>query len=129
MIRNHFKIAWRNLLKDRQFTVLNLVGLSTGLACALLIYLWVNDELHIDKYNEKDEQLFQVMANHFHEDDVKTINHTPGLLANALAAEMPEVEHAVTVVPASWFSSKGIITFGENHLKAGGQFVGKDYSQ
>ena len=127
MIRNYVKIAWRNLVKDRQFTLLNLIGLSTGLACTLLIYLWVNDELHIDKVNEKDEQLFQVMANHFHEDDVKTINHTPGLLANALAAEMPEVEHAVTVVPASWFSSKGVITSGENHLKAGSQFVSKDY--
>ncbi|GAB3916378.1 permease prefix domain 2-containing transporter [Larkinella terrae] len=127
MLRNHLKIAWRNLLKDRQFTLLNLIGLSTGLACTLLIYLWVNDELHIDKYNEKDDQLFQVMANHFHEDDVKTISHTPGLLADALAAELPEVEHAVTVVPASWFASKGVITTGENHLKAGGQFVGKDY--
>ncbi|WP_222930345.1 permease prefix domain 2-containing transporter [Larkinella punicea] len=127
MFRNHFKIAWRNLTKDRQFTALNLVGLSTGLACTLLIYLWVKDELRMDKYNEKDEQLFQVMANHFHEDDVNTINHTPGLLADALAAEMPEVEHAVTVVPASWFSSKGIISVGETRLKAGGQFVGKDY--
>ncbi|MFC5410992.1 permease prefix domain 2-containing transporter [Larkinella bovis] len=127
MFRNHLKIAWRNLLKDRQFTLLNLIGLSTGLACTLLIYLWVNDELQIDKYNEKDDQLFQVMANHFHDDDIKTINHTPGLLADALVAEMPEVEHAVTVVPASWFSSKGVITAGENQLKAGGQFVGKDY--
>ncbi|WP_221622068.1 permease prefix domain 2-containing transporter [Larkinella knui] len=127
MLRNHFKIAWRNLVKDRQFTLLNLIGLSTGLACTLLIYLWVNDELHIDKYNEKDDQLFQVMANHFHGDAVETINHTPGLLADALAAEMPEVEHAVTVVPASWFASKGVISAGENRLKAGGQFVGKDY--
>ncbi|GAB3949000.1 ABC transporter permease [Spirosoma harenae] len=127
MLRNHVKIAWRNLVKDRQFTLLNLTGLSTGLACTLLIYLWVNDEIHMDKYNEKDEQLFQVMSNFFHENDIKTGNHTPGLLANALAAEMPEVEHAVTVVPASWFSNKGLISVGENHLKAGGQFVSKDY--
>ncbi|GAB4014167.1 ABC transporter permease [Spirosoma migulaei] len=127
MLRNYIKIAWRNLLKDRQFTALNLIGLSTGLACTLLIYLWVTDELTIDKYNEKDAQLFQVMANHVNEDGIKTINHTPGLLANALAAEMPEIDHAVTVVPASWFSSKGVISVGENRLKAGGQFVGKDY--
>jgi putative ABC transport system permease protein len=127
MIQNYVKIAWRNLLKDRQFTLLNLIGLSTGLACTLLIYLWVNDELHIDKVNEKDDQLFQVMANHYHEDGIKTINHTPGLLANALASEIPEIEHAVSVVPASWFSSKGIISFGETHLKAGSQFIGKDY--
>ncbi|WP_428654555.1 ABC transporter permease [Runella sp.] len=127
MLRNYFKIAWRNLLKDRQFTLLNLMGLSTGLACTLLIYLWVNDELQVDKDNEKDAQLFQVMANHKHEDGIRTINHTPGLLAKALAAEIPEIEHAVSVVPASWFSNKGVISFGENHLKAGGQFIGQDY--
>jgi predicted permease len=127
MIRNYFKIAWRNLIKERQFTLLNLVGLSTGLACTLLIYLWVNDELHVDRYNERDKQLFQVMANHHEADGIRTINHTSGLLANAMASELPEVEHAVTVVPASWFSSKGTISFGATHLKAGGQFVGKDY--
>jgi putative ABC transport system permease protein len=127
MIKNYFKIAWRNLVKERQFTLLNLVGLSTGLACTLLIYLWVNDELHIDHYNAKEGQLYQVMANHPGEDGVKTINHTAGLLANALVAEMPEVEHAVTVAPASWFGNKGLISFGDTHLKAGGQFISKDY--
>ncbi|WP_221394009.1 ABC transporter permease [Dyadobacter sp. NIV53] len=127
MFRNYFKIAWRNLLKERQFTLLNLVGLSTGLACTLLIYLWVKDELHVDKYNRKDDQLFQVMANHKSENGIKTINHTAGLLANALAAEMPEVEHAVTVVPASWFGNKGTVSFDETHLKADGQFIGSDY--
>ena len=127
MISNYFKIAWRNLLKERQFTLLNLIGLSTGLACTLLIYLWVNDELHVDKYNEKDAQLFQVMANHKNENGIKTINHTAGLLANALASEMPEVEQAVTVVPASWFGNKGTISSGDTHLKTGGQFIGKSY--
>ncbi|MBE9462279.1 ABC transporter permease [Dyadobacter subterraneus] len=127
MLKNYFKIAWRNLLKERQFTLLNLVGLSTGLACTLLIYLWVNDELHVDKVNEKDSQLFQVMANYSNDDGIKTSSNTPGLLANALASEMPEVEKSATVVPASWFSNKGVITFNETHLKAGGQFISKNY--
>ena len=47
MFKIHLKIAWRNLLKDRQFTLLNVLGLSAGLACALLIFLWVNDELSL----------------------------------------------------------------------------------
>lgn len=127
MISPHLKIAWRNLLKERQFTLLNLAGLSTGLVCTLLIYLWVNDELHIDKVNAKDSQLYQVMANHSNDDGIKTIDNTPGVLADALASEMPEVEHAVSMVPASWFSNKGVISFGATHLKAAGQFVGKDY--
>lgn len=127
MLRNYLKIAWRNLLKERQFTLLNLVGLSTGIACTLLIYLWVNDELHVDKVNEKDSQLFQVMANYSNDDGIKTSSNTPGLLSNALASEMPEVETSVTVVPASWFSNKGVITFEDTHLKAGGQFISKNY--
>ncbi|RYE56077.1 MAG: ABC transporter permease [Sphingobacteriales bacterium] len=127
MLRNYFKMAWRNILKDRQFTLLNLLGLATGLTCALLIWLWITDELRIDKYNEKDEQLYQVMQNLHHENNIETIEYTSGLLANALSSEMPEVEYATTVVPASWFSSTGIVEFGETKLKAGGQFISKDY--
>ncbi|MCG2612946.1 ABC transporter permease [Terrimonas sp. NA20] len=127
MFISHFKMAWRSLVKDRQFTILNLVGLASGLACALMIYLWIVDERNVDKYNSKDEQLYQVMQNIPHENGIETIEHTPGLLANGLAKEMPEVEFAATVVPASWFSSKGIISTGETKLKTGGQFVSADY--
>ena len=56
MLKNYFKIAWRNLIRDRQFTFLNLFGLSIGLACALFIWLWVSDEWNMDKYNYKRQQ-------------------------------------------------------------------------
>ncbi len=103
MFKNYFKIAWRNLLRDRQFSFLNLLGLSTGLACAILIWLWINNELNMDKYNEKDEQLYQVMQNLKENNGIQTMEYTSGLLANALASEMPEVEWAATVVPASCY--------------------------
>jgi putative ABC transport system permease protein len=127
MLNNYFKIAWRNLLRDRQFTFLNLFGLSIGLTCALFIWLWVSDELKMDKNNEKDSRLYQVLQNMKQENGIETMNYTSGLLANALKSDMPQVEYAATVVPASWFSSKGIITFGDTRIKAGGQFVSKDY--
>jgi ABC-type antimicrobial peptide transport system permease subunit len=127
MLGNYFKIIWRNLVKDRQFTILNLAGLSTGLACALLIWLWVADEMKMDKYNEKDAQIFQVMDNHPGENGIETEEYSSGLLAGALAAEMPEIEKSATVLPASWFSSKGIISLGDTKLKAGGQFISKDF--
>jgi len=57
MLPVHLKIAWRNMQKHRQFTILNLLGLSTGLACALFIYLWVQDELSIDSFHKNDKQL------------------------------------------------------------------------
>ena len=61
MFKTNLKIAWRNLVKDKQFTFLNVIGLSAGLACTLLIYLWVVDELSYDKFFENDAQLYQLM--------------------------------------------------------------------
>jgi ABC-type antimicrobial peptide transport system permease subunit len=127
MLRNYFKIAWRNLVKDRQFTFLNLVGFSTGLACALLIWLWTRDEMKMDKWNQNDSHLYQVMQNMRQDDKIVTMEYTAGLLAKALATEVPEVEYASSVIPAYWFSNSGIITYKDQRLKAGGQFVSKDY--
>jgi len=98
MFKNNLKIAWRNLLRDRQFTFLNLIGLATGLACVLLIYLWVADETSVDKFQKNDAQLYQVMQYAPLDDGgIMTTEHTPDLLANSLAAEMPEVENAVII--------------------------------
>ena len=127
MFKNYFKIAWRNLKRDRQFTFLNLFGLSIGLTCALFIWLWVSDEWRMDKNNKKDEHLYQVMQNLKETNGISTMDYTAGMLAPALRAEMPEVEYAATVIPASWFSTPGIISSGETRIKAGGQFVSKDY--
>src|SRR5882762_10413631 len=127
MFKNNLKIAWRNFLKDRQFTFLNLMGLSTGLACVLIIYLWVNDELHVDRFNEKDEQLFQVMRNTPGANGIETGEQTPGLLADALAKEMPEVEYATAVIPVSWSDKKVILSVGDKRIMGTEQFAGKDY--
>ncbi len=127
MFKNSLKIAWRNLVKDRQFTFLNLLGLSTGLACALMIYLWVSDEMNVDKFNEKDNRLYQVMKNSKESDgSTATYEWTPGLLAQALAEEMPEVEKAVTVVPP-YDGGKGILSAADKHIRAIAQYAGKDY--
>lgn len=61
MFKNNLKIAWRNLIKDKQFTFLNVLGLSAGLACALLIFFWANDELSFDKIFNNGDRLYEVM--------------------------------------------------------------------
>ena len=127
MLINHWTIAWRNLLRDRQFTILNLVGLATGIASALLIWLWIKDEMQIDKYNEKDDRLYQVMHNIQGSNGTETIEYTPGPLATALVREMPDVEAAVSVVPASWFGSEGIIGNVNSRFKARPQFISPDF--
>lgn len=127
MIKSYFKIAWRNIRRDVQFTFLNLLGLAIGLTGALMIYLWINDELHVDKHNEKDAQLYQVLQNIPKENTVETAEYTAGILAKSLAEEFPEVTYATPILPASWFSSQGIVIQKDIKLKAKGQFVGKDY--
>ena len=120
MLKNYWKIAWRMMLKDRSFTLLNLTGLSAGLACALLIGLWVLDELQTDKCFARDKRLFQVIQLAPQGDGgIFTTDHTPGPLAGALVQEMPEVEEAASVVyHPSVDKSLGVAGAGEVHIKA-----------
>ena len=60
MIKNYFKIAWRNLVKNKTFTVINIIGLATGLACFILIALYVADELSYDRHHEKADRIYRV---------------------------------------------------------------------
>lgn len=127
MNKSSFKIAWRNLLKDRQFTFLNLIGLSAGLACAVLIYLWVDDETKVDRFHANDNRLYQVMKNKHLPNGIETVEYMPGLLAGTLAAEMPEVEYAVAVHPAGTRTLDGIASIGQTNLRARAKFAGNDY--
>ena len=78
MFRHNMLIAFRNIVRYKGSFFINLIGLSTGLACAFLIYLWVNDELSVHKYPEKDSQLFQVLTNHDTAEGIRTREGTPG---------------------------------------------------
>ncbi|MCF6402860.1 ABC transporter permease [Chitinophaga filiformis] len=126
MLKNYIKIAWRNLMKDRQFTLLNLVGLSTGLTCAILIYLWINDEVHVDKFHAKDSQLYQVMTNVENSEGVQTMAATPGILARTLKEDMPEVEYASAVIYPYW-AGETTLSVKEDNLNAVGYYAEKDY--
>lgn len=127
MFKYNLKMAWRNLLKDRAFTFLNLIGLSTGLACTVLIYLWIHDEGQVDKFNELDDRLFVVLKNASSPAGISTDERTPGLLAATLKKEMPEVEYAASVVPVSWFDKKGLFIAGDHRMPATSTFASEDY--
>ncbi|MBN1820550.1 MAG: ABC transporter permease [Prolixibacteraceae bacterium] len=127
MLLHHILIIYRKFKQNKSSFFINLLGLSIGLACALLIYLWVNDELHVDKFNKNDNRIFQVMQNYTDGNEIQTWEYTQGILARALAEEIPEIQYAATVVPASWFDGKGTIKLGETSIKADGQYATKDY--
>ena len=126
MLRNYLKITLRHLLKDRQFTVLNLIGLSTGLVCTLLICLWVNDELSFDKFHEKDSRLYEVMIHQKTGSGISTSNGTGDRVGETLLKDMPEVEMAVITTPSVWFQ-KFSLSLGNTTISAGGNFVSDDY--
>ena len=96
MIRHNLLIAYRNFLRYKSSFFINLIGLSSGLACALLIFLWVNDELHVDQFHENRDRLYQVRENVDQGTGLITRTSTSGPMAEALATEFPEVEYAVT---------------------------------
>jgi putative ABC transport system permease protein len=126
MLKNYFKSAWRHFMKDRQFTLLNIAGLSTGLICTLLIYLWASDELGFDKFHEKDSRLYQVMIHEKGGNGLVTSEGTGGILKEFLAKDMPEVEMAVSTTPASWFQ-KFNLTKDNQTVSAAGNFVSANY--
>lgn len=118
MLSNSWKITWRNFKKDKQFAFLNLVGLSTGLACVLMIYLWVRDERSIDGFHQHDKRLYQVMQVQM---NGSATDQIPAVAAKALMASMPEIEHAAvsTFDPGP----SGIISADQKHIKVKELFV------
>jgi putative ABC transport system permease protein len=124
MFKNNLKIAWRNLFKDTQFTLLNLVGLSVGLACTLLIYLWVNDEIGFDHF--KGQQPFQLMEHRKSASGITISDESSGILGETLKAAMPQIEYAAAVAPPDWFQ-RFTLSVGDKNIKATGQYVGKEY--
>jgi putative ABC transport system permease protein len=125
MTNNFFKSIRRRLMRDRQSTLLNLIGLASGLACAFMIYLWVSDERSVDKFNEKDSRLYLVIKNSPNDDGtVFTSEHTQGLLASSMIGAFSEVEDAVSVRIEK---DLGVISYGDKMIKAKPQFADKDF--
>ncbi|MDN5200998.1 ABC transporter permease [Fulvivirgaceae bacterium BMA10] len=127
MIRHNFLITFRGFKRYKASFFINMIGLSTGLVCALLIYLWVNDELTVDKFHEKDDRLYQVMQNFESSFGINTIEWTPAPLAKTLMDEMPEVEYAVPVYPPASYTFNSVVAIDNKRLKARAKYAGKDY--
>src|SRR5215213_8862392 len=94
MFKNYLKTALRILKKNKGFSLLNLVGLSLGMACAALILLWVHDEMSYNKFHRNYSTLYQVIENQTYEGKTYTFSALPGLFAPAIKTELPEIKYA-----------------------------------
>ena len=126
MFKHNLLIIFRNFKRHKSTFFINVVGLSSGLACVLFIYLWVNDEYSFDRYHIKDKNLYQVMNNINTDKGIETKYESPFQLAEAVPAQMPEVEYAVTVTPDRFFP-KFTLTGNDKGVKGTGKFAGKDF--
>ena len=124
MLRHNLLLIFRSFLKSKGTFFINLIGLSTGLACVLLIFLWVRDELGVDKFHAKDSSLVEVVEVYANADRPGVNNNTAGILAEVLAEEMPDVEFAVA---SRIRPEKRTIQVGDNFVKAILQFASKDF--
>lgn len=99
MFKNLLTVAVRSFLRQKFYSVINVIGLASGLTCALFIYLWVNDEVSKDKFHTDSEKIFQILSNiQLGDGEVLTWTNTPGPLAEDIREKNPEVELAVRVM-------------------------------
>src|ERR1700727_3573187 len=95
MIKNYFKIAWRNLVKNKLHSLINITGLAVGLTCSLLIFMWVQSELNIDAYHVNKSRLFKVYELESLDHKVEGDYDTPALMAGELKKTIPGVQYAI----------------------------------
>src|SRR5215217_2082009 len=109
MFKNYFKTSLRNLWRNKTNSFLNIFGLAIGIACAALIFLWVEDEVNYDQFNLKKDRLFFVRVNQQYDTYTATFGSTPGVMAPALKADIPGIANAcrVTEGPTSLLFSIG----------------------
>src|SRR3990170_7602923 len=126
MIKNYFKSAWRNLVRGKSFSIINISGLAVGMAGDILILLWLQNEISYDKFHENKKSLYEVYGLTTLEGKFFTINQTEQPLGPALKQDFPEVEATSRLAEVSSF----LFTAGNKSL-AGieGNFVDPSFFQ
>jgi putative ABC transport system permease protein len=95
MFKNYLKTSFRNLLRHKSYTFINVLGLTVGLVTSIFILLWIVDELSYDRFHSNTDQIFKVMVNNTYPDGkIETYGATPAKLKDVIVQEIPEVELA-----------------------------------
>jgi len=123
MIKNYFKIAIRNIRRNSTYSILNIGGMAIGMASAILILLWVQNELSYDRFHKNADCLYRVLENQFSEGgEVLQTALTPNALAPALKKEYPEIIRSARYEGRAFPVQKD-----DDYLMEAGAFVDKDF--
>src|SRR5690348_2809602 len=123
MVRNYLLVAFRNMLRNKAFSAINVLGLGLGIGCSLLIFLWVRDESSVDKFHQNGPQLYSLFERQYHDGAVFANHNTPGMLSQELKKVYPEVVHATS------YAWNHLNTFEANDkvLKVDGNYAHPDF--
>ncbi len=123
MFKNYLKIAWRNIARNKAHSFINISGLAVGIACGLLILLWVQNELDMDAWHKNGPRIYDVYERTHvdHKDDASY--GTPALIAGEVKKVIPEVQYATQM---AWVEPHNF-RVGEKALKLTGSFASPDY--
>ncbi len=120
MFRNHIKLAWRNLFKNRLYSFLNILGLGSGMAMAILIGLWLVDQLSVNKYNQEYGHIGLIQKNRFYNKSIFTETSNPIPLGQRLRNEFPDDFESVVV---SSYGGEKSLRHGESTVVKRGLFM------
>ncbi|TEU04780.1 MAG: ABC transporter permease [Candidatus Aminicenantes bacterium] len=110
MLTNYIKVAFRQLIRQRGYSFINIIGLTIGMACFILIGLWVQDELSFDRFHQKKDRIFRILNK---TDDGDLIPSPTYALAPALKSLYPEVEEFSRV----WFWHSSLVKYGDKSFE------------
>ena len=119
MIRNYFKIAWRNLIKNKGYSAINIGGLAVGMAVAMLIGLWIWDELSFNKYHKNYDNIARVMQHQLFNGEIATQFSNPALLAQEIRNKYGS--DFKYVLQSSW-NFQHTLSVGKKQLLRAGSF-------
>jgi putative ABC transport system permease protein len=123
MFRNYIKIAFRNLLKNKGFSFLNISGLAIGMASAMLILLWVRNELRYDNFYANSDRLYQAWNRDKGNEGLSCWNNTTKILGPTLKQDYPEIEKTSRV---NWDASI-LFNYGDKKMNVTGTMVDPDF--
>ena len=123
MFRHNLLLTFRSFKRSKTIFIINIIGLTSGLACTLLIYLWVKDELSVDQFLPEKDRLYNAWEYRVKADGIWTSPSTSVPTASEMAADFPEVELAC---PATRYYT-GVLSVNDNIMKVQGTYAGKDF--
>ncbi len=123
MFKNYLKIAWRNLLRNKSFSLLNIIGLSIGLAVTAIITIWINFEMGYDRFHVNIDRVYEVNNIYPIGDEILTWNSTPKVMAEVIKKDYPEVE----AVSRYYFNTSFLFAKDEKRIKSTGTIVDSDF--